>query len=232
MITKILLAAICAIAVSSCSTSSKTNQTVDDVYYSPGVDGFVAIKPEKHASTATYEDNEILMSIRDPRWRSFDNDYAYTPYAFGYTSDYYYNPYYCAYPVYNFIVVPASPVNTTPRIANLKAYGSNYNNSNEAIKLDKVNAIKQQKSYNSNNPPSGFGNFLRQVFMPSSPEETNNTTNNNIYNNNNTNPNTTNNSSSNNSNNSNYNNRNYSPSSNGGGASSGGSISRPARNGR
>ena len=146
---KILLAAICAIVLSSCSSAYKVTQTPDDVYYSPGTDGFVPTPP---VAPQTDNDPTVLMSIRDPRWRDFDDDYSYTPYAYGYNADYYYNPYYCSYPVYNPVVIaPANPVNTTPRMTNLSAYKSGYNNSNQAIKQDKLNTQQQQKIYNNNN---------------------------------------------------------------------------------
>jgi hypothetical protein len=215
MNTRILLAAILAIVFSSCSTAYKTGQTPDDVYYSPVRADFAMLPDEGQTS---YDDQSILMSIRDPRWRDFDNDYAYTPYNFGYNCDYYYNPYYCAYPVYTTII---NPVNTTPRMANLSAYNNNYNNLNEALRLNKINTIQQQKTYN-NSQGTGVGNFIRQVFAAPA--------NNSYYNN--ANPN---NNSNNNTNNNNYSDRNYEPVNNGAGSSSAGNsggVSRPARSGR
>jgi uncharacterized membrane protein YgcG len=227
MNTKILLSAIGIIALSSCSSAYKVTQTPDDVYYSPGTDGdYVAPSDNQQ----TYNNTAIVMSIRDPRWRDFDDDYSYTPYAYGYNADYYYNPYYCSYPVYNPVVVtPTNPVNTTPRMTNLSAYKSGYNNSNQAVKMDKQNAQQQQKIYNNNNNPgTTFGNLVRQVFAPTSND---NNTNNTNYNNNNYN-------NTNNTNNTNTSDRNYAPASSGssssGGSSSssggGGEVSRPARN--
>jgi hypothetical protein len=210
MNTGILLVAISAIVFSSCSTAYKTGQTPDDVYYSPVRADFAVLPDEGPTS---YDDQSIIMSIRDPRWRDFDNDYAYTPYSYGYNYDYYYNPYYCAYPVFNTML---APINTTPRMTNLSAYNHTYNNINEALRLNKINAIQQEKTY-TNDQGTGVGNFIRQVFAV--PE------NNNYYNN--LNSNNTNN------NNTNYNDRNYQPVNNGGGSSSsGGSVSRPARSGR
>jgi hypothetical protein len=225
MNTKILLAAVCAMAACGCSTAYKVTQTPDDVYYSPGRDGTYAYVASP-AESETYNDGDILMSINDPRWRLFDDyDYSYSPYAYGYNSDYYYNPYYCSYPVYNPIVItPANPVNTTPRMTNLSAYNTAHNNINQALKQDKINVQKQQKAdNNSTGQTSWFGNVVRQVFAPTDENGNTNGYNNSNYNNtNNTNNNTTNTSD-----------RNYAPASSGSGSSSGsaGDISRPARSG-
>ena len=218
---KTLLIVMCAIAFCSCSTAYRTTQTVDDVYYSPTVAGYVAAAEDK----SSYNNQEILMGIQDARWRDFDNDYNYSPYSYGYNCDYYYNPYYCAYPVYATTISPGNPVNTTPRMTDLSAYKNINNNSYQAMNLNKTNAIKQQKAATvSNDQPSALGNFFRNMFTVQNNTDdpynnTNSSSNNSSYN------------SSNNTSNSNYNNRNYTPSSSGSSGSASSEPARPARNG-
>ncbi|UAY51132.1 hypothetical protein [Ferruginibacter albus] len=221
---------IIAAFVSSCSTVYKSGQTVDDVYYSPMTGGgYVAAKPAQQYQEP-YRDPEIVMSIRDPRWRDMYDDYAYSsyysPYYYGYTSDYYYNPYYCPFPVYsygyvspynygygfpyggyNYNIVSYQPINTTPRKTNLDAYKSGYNNDNSTINRYQP---APQKNYNNSN-------YQYRTTAPSDNYQAP-TYNNTEYNNSNI-------------------NRNYtpSPSYNSGGSSSGGGsgggVSRPS-NGR
>src|SRR4051812_21468607 len=108
---KILLFAISIAAMSSCSTSYRSGQTPDDVYYSPKKvveEDYREENKKDEVRKDTYEDREIRMAVYDRRWRDFDDDYDYNydPYHYGYSYGYYYNPYYCHYPVYfNNIVI-------------------------------------------------------------------------------------------------------------------------------
>jgi hypothetical protein len=85
MNTRILLLAISAAALSSCSTMYKSGQTPDDVYYSPG--------QERAAVTETIEDQNqdgkytdqntdvsdryLRMKSSSQRWSAFDDDFMY-----------------------------------------------------------------------------------------------------------------------------------------------------------
>jgi hypothetical protein len=85
MNTRILLLAISAAALSSCSTMYKSGQTPDDVYYSPG--------QERVASTETNQDQYqekkftnqytdmsdryLRMKSSSQRWSAFDDDFMY-----------------------------------------------------------------------------------------------------------------------------------------------------------
>jgi hypothetical protein len=85
MNTRILLLAISAAALSSCSTMYKSGQTPDDVYYSPG--------QERVASTETNQDQNqdkkfsdqytdmndryLRMKSSSQRWSAFDDDFMY-----------------------------------------------------------------------------------------------------------------------------------------------------------
>ncbi len=227
---KILLIALSAAAITSCSTAYKSGQTPDDVYYSP-VKVIEERKEDSRQKEATRpaentaDNNRIRMIIRDRRWRDFDNDYDYSynnsPYRYCTCNcnnyGYYYNPYYYSKPLYSGRVTPAAPVNSTPRTVNLNTY-KNYA---AAVSTDPKTGVSTSRGgyarqYNtSNNGGSKVGNIIREVFTPNA------------------------NNNSNNSNNNSNNNRTYTPSTNSnsgssgsssGGSSSGGTpVTRPGR---
>jgi uncharacterized membrane protein YgcG len=225
---KILLIAFSAAAFTSCSTAYKSGQTPDDVYYSP----VKAIEERKdddrkreeaRPTEYTAVDNRIRMTIYDRRWRDLDDyyDYSYTNSPYRYCTGnfnnygYYYNPYYYSKPLYSPNIIPAAPINSTPRMVNLNTY-KNYST---AVQTDPKTGMSRSQTttrqYNNSNG-SKVGNIIREVFTPSS-------------NNNNSNSQSTN------------NNRTYTPapstnsssgssnSGSSGGSSSGGSVSRPGR---
>jgi len=117
-----------AVILASCSSTYRTGQTPDDVYYSPA-------KPvEENYQANTYEssreryyDRSIMMAIYDPRWRYWNDDfnYYYDPYHYGYSYGYYYNPYYYYYPVYIGNTYVRNPKNSTPRMTSLGSYNNN-----------------------------------------------------------------------------------------------------------
>lgn len=214
---KILLFALSAAAISSCSTAYKSGQTPDDVYYSP----VRTVEEDTHQERQkdqvrkeSYRDREIQMTVYDRRWRDFDDDYdyRYDPYHYGYSYGYYYNPYYCHYPVYITNVVIANPKNTVPRMTNL----GSYNNTSYSIvntKSGTGNWVNNPRPYNNSNNNS---NYIRRILTSPLPD--------NNLNNNSTRPSSDNNS------------RSYSPSSgsSSSGSSSGGSgtpVARPGRGG-
>lgn len=225
MNTKILLLALSAVVLGSCSTAYKSGQTPDDVYYSPLRP--VEEKKEKEDDTrrqdeaTRYErrDYQISMSVRDRRWRDFDDDYdyRYSPYNYcyckcsGYNYGYYYNPYYYRWPVY---IPKYVPVNSTPRMVNLNAYrGISTHIVNPDPKSgNNVNWVSPSGRYNNSN--SNAGNNRRQVITPSNNNSNSNNTR--TYT-----PSSNNNSSSGSSNNSSSNNS----------SNNSGSVSRPNRGG-
>ncbi|MEO6537253.1 MAG: hypothetical protein ABIT07_00035 [Ferruginibacter sp.] len=212
---KFLLLAVSAAVLASCSTTYKSGQTPDDVYYSPK-----RALEENHnrqqdeVKNVSSEDREIRMSTYDRRWRSIDTDYnydySYSPYRYGYDYGYYYNPYYYPCPVYTKGVAIRNPINTTPRTANLRTYS----NSNTLITNQKTSGtyqVNSRKAYTNSN--GSTGSFIRRVLTSAQ---------NNSYNNNRSPDN---------------NNRTYTPSnnntnsnnSNNQGSKSSGSVSRPSR---
>ena len=230
MNTKLFLIAITVAASSSCTTLYKAGQTPDDVYYSPvrtyGEDRAERREePRNDVKNYNAEDRSIRLGINDRRWRSFDNDYSYTPYSYGFNYGYYYNPYFWPYPVYNPVFInPSNPKNTTPRRANLGLYNPNYNGGNNTPNPKMINSrpLRPGRTYNNNNG-SAVGNVIRQIFTPdnNSSGSNNSNNNNNSGNNNNTRtytPATNNNNSS-------------SSGSSSSGSGGGGAVSRPARTG-
>lgn len=213
MKTKILLLSLSIAALGSCTTAYKSNQTPDDVYYSPvKVYNSEDDRDRDKVDEKKYEparDYEIVMGIRDRRWRDFSDEYNYdySPYNFSckrYNYGYYYNPYYYPWAIYTIKPVHIKPVNTTPRMVNLNAY----NGYNPKVASAKTNGISWTgSSYRYNNSNNNSESRTRQTLFPrSSSSSSSNET------------------------------RTYSPSSSGssgssssGSRSSGSSVSRPGR---
>jgi hypothetical protein len=223
MNTKLLLLAVSAAVISSCSTAYKSGQTPDDVYFSPVRTYEEETRKEDNnrdeAKRYDTDDRQIRMGINDRRWRNFDNDISYSPYSYGYNYGYYYNPYYCSLPVYTpAVVVVNSPKNTTPRKVNLGGYGNGYVNNNTIYNPKTgVATVRPVRTYNNSNNGSKLGNTLNRIF--STP----------VFNNGNSNTNT-----NTQNNNSSSGNRTYTPSSSNSsksssGSSSGSGVTRPAR---
>ena len=174
---KILLFALSAAAASSCSTTSRSGQTPDDVYYSPARAVEAKVKVEKKEEVRPVRrgnmDRQIVMSTYDRRWRHFSDDYDafYDPYRYGYNCGYYYNPFYYPSPVYVSGAVFQNPKNTTPRMTNL----GSYNYSNMVVVNPKTGAtqtIRSTRLYNNSNND----NLIRRIITPRAGD-------NNIYNN-------------------------------------------------
>lgn len=174
MTSKIILLALSAGIFSSCSTTYKNGQTPDDVYYSP-----VKYVDEKQNNDRdevrkeTREDNEISMSIRDRRWRDFNDDYDYrnSPYYYCHCNcanyGYYYNPSYHVWPVY---ISKITPVNTTPRMVNLNAYRG-YNSASVLPKSGNgINWVNPSATYNNSNEK-----ISRKTITPDYNSSSNNT---------------------------------------------------------
>ncbi len=88
----LLLSALSALVLASCSTAYKTGQTPDDVYFSPAADKEEYVVADKrddryYGGTDYYEDRYLRMRVADRyRWSAFDdyynNPYAYSPYSY------------------------------------------------------------------------------------------------------------------------------------------------------
>ncbi|MBL0056558.1 MAG: hypothetical protein IPP31_10255 [Chitinophagaceae bacterium] len=156
---KIILIALTAGLISSCSTSYKNGQTPDDVYYSP-----VKYTDESQSRDRTEprdeyrDDYTITMGIRDRRWRDFNEDYDYRNSPYHYCNckctnyGYYYNPVYHTWPVYMASIIP---VNSTPRKVNLNSYRSYRNVAASDPKSGSgINWVQPSSRYNNSNNSS------------------------------------------------------------------------------
>lgn len=161
MKSRILLLALTAAVLSSCTTAYQTGQTPDDVYYSPSRPQEEYVQSEKDEDyqyrrrndsyfDSYYEDQFLRMKVRNRyRWSDIDDPYYYsrryyytsfnhcyfgnpwTPYSYW---NNYYNPYYQNH----VIISPATATYKSPRVFNLNTYNSNaltnsnYSNTNKA----------------------------------------------------------------------------------------------------
>lgn len=178
---KILLIAVAAVSLASCSTAYRSGQTPDDVYFSPvrTTEERNDREEDRRDHTADAEEREIRMSSRDRRWRDWDNDYdcRYDPYRYGYSYGYYYNPYYYPFPVYSGYTF-VNPKNTTPRMGNLAAYNPK---TPLIVKDPKTGSSKWNNNprvTNSNNN----GGLVRRILTPSADRNSSNNNSNRTYN--------------------------------------------------
>jgi len=175
MQSKTLLLAISVAAFSSCSTAYKTGQTPDDVYYSPArvIENDNRTEQRNQVRYEPATDYEIVMGIRDRRWRDFRDDYSYdySPYNYAtcktYNYGYYYNPYYYPWAIYTGRITYSPPVNTTPRMVNLNAYNG-YNTKVATGKTTGTTTWSNPYQYNNSNRSSSTRNEGRRIILPSS----------------------------------------------------------------
>ncbi len=188
-----LLILLIIATVSSCSTSYKTGQTPDDVYYSPARLQNNDVRKEREENNSvdnsvytSSEDREIRRRVHNRRYRRYDDRYNY---PYGYDYPYGYNYPYNNYPVYVNPKSGAAPNTSQPRKTNLGAYKPNTasdasgsynpklgNTNNSGATTSPARTFGTPKNSSSNNG-SAVGNFIRRVF----PTDNNS---NNKYNNN------------------------------------------------
>lgn len=192
-----LLLSIITATITSCSSSYKTGQTPDDVYYSPARMEGQEVRREGENKTqydnstgySSVEDRTIRRRINNRRYRRYDDRYDY-PYGYNYPYGYGYNNY---PPVY---VNPKIGKTTTnqPRQTNLGAYKPNTTDSSSSYN-PKLAGLKNSSNPSrtfgntntSTNKTSGVGNFIRRVFTPENGTYNSSSNSNNNYRNNNTN---------------------------------------------
>lgn len=191
-----LLTALTAAILSSCSTSYKTGQTPDDVYYSPVRLQNNEVRREDDNRNVydnstvydspiytPYEEREIRRRINSRRYRRNYDRYNY-PYG--------YNNY---PPVYGNPKTGTTTKPQQPRTTNLGGYSNstspdsaNYNPKtgkfNTGSTTSPVRTFGTPKNSSSNNG-SGVGNAIRRIF--SGDNSYNNSSSNNNYNNGNSN---------------------------------------------
>jgi uncharacterized membrane protein YgcG len=173
---QILLLAITAAALSSCTTAYKTGQTPDDVYFSPTrpQDEYVRVEEKEdnqyRYDDEYYDDRYLRMKVQNrSQWSYLDDWYAYDRY--GYRANYYYGTYYNPYTSWNYYYNPYCRNNVIayhpgytgqtsvvqnvqkPRTFNLDSYtGTTYNTG------------MGRPVYNNRNSNNGFSNTLKQIF--------------------------------------------------------------------
>lgn len=185
---QILLLAITAAALSSCTTAYKSGQTPDDVYFSPlrPQDEYVRTEEKQdhryQYDEQYYDDRYLRMKVHNPsQWNDLDDWYAYDRY--GYRANYYYGSYYNPYTSWNYYYNPycrnnviayhpgytgyAGQVSVVrndlkPRPFNLASYTNmNYNNAN-SINMNSYKTGMGSPVYNNRN--NSFSNTLKQIF--------------------------------------------------------------------
>lgn len=183
---QILLLAITAAAISSCTTAYKTGQTPDDVYYSPvrPQDEYVRVDKDDQQQyrydDEYYDDRYLRMKVHNhTQWNYLDDWYAYDRYSNRYNSLYgiYYNPYTSYYNPYtswnyyynpychnNNVVLynPKSPTTAyniaKPRNFNLNSYlNTNYNVANNGIKMNSKPGVVGRPVYINTNTNNSNG---------------------------------------------------------------------------
>lgn len=194
MKTPILLLALSALVLASCTTAYKTGQTPDDVYYSPVRPEDESVKEEREDerrysyNDEYYDDRYLRMKVRNRyRWNDLDDWYITDRYSVGYNYyygsfnnpynrwNYYYNPYCCCLNTYNYVFVnpktPAAPP-VVKRHFNLAGYTNNsLNNSNNPgmLKTSSRSTTTTKPVYNNSNsnttkPANGLSNKVRTIF--------------------------------------------------------------------
>ena len=192
-----LLAALATTTIMSCSTSYKTGQTPDDVYYSPArlqTDNVRRDDDNKkvrdNSVYTTPDDRYIRRRVHNQRYRRYDDRYDY-PYGYS-------NGYNNGYPVYTNPKTNTTQNTSQPRKTNLGAYSPNtttpdsvksYNPKSGNINTSPTNPVRTFGSGNSStNNGSALGNLIRRIFNGDSNSNNNNYNNsNNNYNNSNSN---------------------------------------------
>ncbi|MBI3138453.1 MAG: hypothetical protein HYZ15_07710 [Sphingobacteriales bacterium] len=191
MKTSVILLALAAAALSSCTTAYKTGQTPDDVYYSPArpQDEYVRMEKEDDRQYRYeedfYEDRYLRMKVRNRyQWNDLNDWYYYERWGFGHnyyygsyynpynTWNYYYNPY-CSHTVY--VNTRFNNSYTKPRVVNLNVYNNTtvsnpktvYNNPKYNLPGTSNNNNTYTAPQNSNRTNSNTGNILRDIFRGS-----------------------------------------------------------------
>jgi hypothetical protein len=168
MKTNFLLFAIIIVTISSCSTSYKTGQTPDDVYYSPARYDYDSARTERRDNTSydNSEDREIRRRVYNRRNRRYDERYddRYNPYGYNY-------PYGGTYPpVYTNPKYGNTPNTSQPR-KTLGGYSPTPTSDSDTYRSGKPGSTGSTPARifgNSNNSSpdnkSGLGNFIKRVF--------------------------------------------------------------------
>lgn len=187
-----LLLIIITTTITSCSTSYKTGQTPDDVYYSPVRLQTDNVRRDDNRDVydnsvySTPEDREIRRRVHNRRYRRYNDRYDY-PYD---------NPYgYNGYPVYGNPKYNTTPNTSQPRKTNLGAYKPNSTTRDSTGSYNPKLGMQNTGTTNNGTAPvrtfgnpgtpanngSGVGNLIRRVFTPDNSNNNNYNNSNNRY---------------------------------------------------
>ena len=196
---QILLLAITAAALSSCTTAYKTGQTPDDVYFSPTrpQDEYVRVEEKQddryQYDDKYYDDRYLRMKVHNrSQWNNLDDWYSYDRYSYRVNS--YYGSYYNPYTSWNYYYNPychnnviayypgkqpgqISVINNVPKPRNfsLNSYtNTNYNNANSNVRMNSYKPGTSRPVYNNRNSNDGFSNTIKQMFNGSNNNSSNN----------------------------------------------------------
>lgn len=186
MKSSILLLALSVAALSSCTTSYKTAQTPDDVYFSPVRPEAEYVRTEKkddrqyRNDDEYYDDRYLRMKVSNRyRWNDFNDWYSYERYGFGYNYIYgsYNNPYnswnYYHNPYYRGTVIVKGNSTTTyrkPRTFNLNAYTPVATNTRNSSIFKTTNTSNNNRNTytaprnSTRNNDNNAGNIMRNIF--------------------------------------------------------------------
>ncbi|MEO7802141.1 MAG: hypothetical protein ABIR81_09085 [Ginsengibacter sp.] len=182
MSTKYLLGFLLIAGITSCSTSYRTTQTPDDVYYSPVAKGGVYVNTRTDNDRVIY-DNSVgydrpstypdVYVRRSRRERRYDN-YQYNNYPYGYNYPYGIYPYGTypngTSPVYIDPKTGKAPKYYKPRKFNLDSYRNPASvppNTTVDPKTGKVRILIPQSPPGTVQQPYTPNNRTRRIYMPS-----------------------------------------------------------------
>jgi uncharacterized membrane protein YgcG len=195
MDTRILLFGLAATALTSCATVYKTGQTPDDVYYSPARPQEEYVQRDEdndrrdNGDYYSLDDYRLRMQMRNRnRYSACNDDWYYdnwntsNSWRYGWNNPwtwnnninsgwyYSYNSWcYAPYPSYNTNLVNTKTFSYKPPIRNFgnsNTVPTTYTGKNGFATNTNVKPVRVYN--NSNRNGGGFGNFLRQVFVPGS----------------------------------------------------------------
>jgi uncharacterized membrane protein YgcG len=182
---QILLLAITAAALSSCTTAYKTGQTPDDVYFSPTrpQDEYVRVKEKEETrhryDDEYYDDRYLRMSTKTVQWSSLDDWYAVDMVIvlIMYYGTYY-TPHFMELSLQSLLPKQCDRLSSQdtgqtsvaqnisrPRPFNLASYtGTTYNNATSNVKMNSYKTGMARPVYNNKNSNNSFSNTLKQIF--------------------------------------------------------------------
>lgn len=175
----IILSAIAALALGSCSTAYRSGQTPDDVYYSPARERDAYVQVDNRSDNQpdygrnyrnyddrydSYDDRWLRMRVRNRyRWSEFDdynwNDYRYNTWTSNYYNPYSFNSYFNNYWAWNNYYNPYCP---RVIIVNPKTNPVVYNKVRDFSLGSYTNT-----NYNNSRPSTNMKSNSRGIIRPS-----------------------------------------------------------------